>query len=171
MADPRPSVIERLSVAMASDDLTMDKLRRGDADYLAALGATTIGRPAGANALIRLALTGDKGSAAEVLRYARLVAARLSERRGWALKLREIEHVARKAIEYHQAPSCPLCNGRGYKSIPGAPSLSEKPCERCHGSGQRPLPLRHGRQIAEVLHVMQVQVDLISVFVRDKLGR
>jgi len=168
--EQRPSVIERLAEAMVSDDLSMTEDKRRDVDHLAALGAVMVGRPAGISAMLHVALTHDRESLREVMRFATALTRRLAAKRRWKLTLRDIEHIAKKAVQYQCAPSCPSCNGRGRKVMKGTPVLSSKACEKCHGTGKRPFPIRHGREIAEVAYAMGDYLTVIEDKVRKKLG-
>lgn len=162
--------MERLAGAMVSDDLSVVDRKRGDADHMAALGAVMQRRPDGLSAMLRFALVGDKVSFGQVVRYARGITRNLSIKRGWKLKLSDIDRIARKAVEYHYSPSCTTCNGTGKQEIKGTPVLSATNCPHCHGTGKRPMPLRNGRQIAEVIWSMDDGFRVIENSVKRKLG-
>lgn len=44
-----------------------------------------------------------------------------------------------QALTQWVADVCECCKGRGFQIIPGAPSLSDRPCGACKGSGKRPI--------------------------------
>ena len=168
MSDAR-SVLEGLASAMVSSDLRVKDDKRGDLDYLIALGCSGRRLKAGASSVLALHLAHDKASLIDALRFTLGVVKQLNMKRGWKLKPAEYKPLAEKALRYHVAPACPTCEGRKFKKIDGAPKLSGAPCNTCHGSGRRPYPLRNGREIAEVVYALEDTTRVIEKAVRGKL--
>lgn len=162
--------LEGLASAFVSSDLTVKKEgKRGDVDYLIALGCAGSKMRPGASAMINLALSHDKASVSDALRYSIAVTRHLNQKRGWRLKMKELKFVAERALRYHIAPACPACEGRKFKKVDGSPSLSATPCPTCHGTGKRPYPLRNGREIAEVVYSLEDTNRVIESVVRKRL--
>lgn len=169
MDEPR-GALEGLSSAMVSKDLTVKKEgKRGDVDFIIALGATGVRLKPGATAMLSLALTHSVSSAKEALSYVVTVARHLNLKRGWKIKARELIVISEKALKYHADPTCPKCNGTKFDKIPGAPSLSATPCRTCHGTGKRPYPIRNGRQIAEIVYSLEDTNRVIEKAVKKRL--
>ncbi len=40
-------------------------------------------------------------------------------------------------LAWMMEPTCPSCSGRGFELIPGTPTLSDRACGDCGGTGQR----------------------------------
>lgn len=170
MSDERRGALEGLASAFVSSDLSvrMDG-KRGDVDYMIALGAAGTRLRPGASAMVNLALSYDKASLTEALHYALAIARHLANKRGWKLKHKELRAVAEKALRYHAAPTCPTCEGRKFKKIENSPNLSAVHCPTCHGTGKRPFPIRHGREIAEVCYSLDDTTRVIEAAVRKRL--
>jgi hypothetical protein len=46
--------------------------------------------------------------------------------------------IAKQMLAWWCEGICTACDGRGYEVIQGTPSLSDKLCGECHGTGKRP---------------------------------
>ena len=170
MSDEPRGALEGLASALVSSDLTVKKEgKRGDVDYLIALGAVGIRLRPGASAMINVALSHDKASLTEALWFSVSITRHLNQKRGWRLKMKDLKFVAERALRYHIAPACPACEGRKYKRVDGSPSLSASPCPTCHGTGRRPYPIRYGREIAEVVYSLEDTNRVIEHLVRNRL--
>jgi hypothetical protein len=169
IVDERPSVMERLTEAMVSKNLMLTPDRRRDLDYLIALGAVMQRRPAGLTGLLRLAL-GDEAALRGALAFAMGITRKLALKRGWKAKQHDLVFIARKAVEFQCSPACPTCRGVKFKVIKNTPALSGKTCDRCHGTGRRPYPIRQGREIAEVVCSIEALLQGIEISLRAKLG-
>lgn len=81
---------------------------------------------------------------------------------------------------------CPICKGSGY-SRPGVPCqdcagkgraavkglakpYAPKACPDCHGTGKRPIPPRHQREVRELLTHMEAQRRAAGLAVRRQMG-
>lgn len=170
MSSERASVLERMSAALSG---------RGDVEVMGALGAAQIaaGRMPAAQArqLAGVVDDGVGGMALAVavgrhltalqvtasqLTYGQAKAAlvelvtRLDKARRWALGERNVERVAEGSLLMHLQPSCPHCRGRRYELAPGTTHTSERICQPCGGTGQRPYPKRFRDEIAATLNVL-----------------
>ena len=169
MIEPR-GALERLASAFVSSDLTVKKEgKRCDVDYLIALGQAGQRLRPGASAMINVSLSHDKASLTEALHYTLAIARHLANKRGWTLKHKDLKFVAERALRYHIAPACPACEGRKFKKVDGSPGLSATVCPTCHGTGKRPFPIRHGREIAEVCYALDDTNRVIEAAVRKRL--
>lgn len=151
----KPSVFERLSVAVGSSDLTMDAIHRGDLDFIVALGISSSRNGAVASSLMRLHLASTpaalKAAYASVLNLVK----RLNAKRNWRLAGHSMHAVALQALSHHIVPVCNHCHGRKFELIEGAPALSAKACRHCHGTGRRPVQKKHREHIEAVIAVLE----------------
>lgn len=167
--DDRPGLIERLSVAMTSSHLAM-KDGRCDLDFIIALGLAAQERPEISHILhLHLAATPEAYQQAE--RSAIAITRRLDGKRNWRLASRTIVWVAKKALKHYICPVCPACSGRRFETTPGTPVLSARACGRCRGTGINPLPMQHGRVIAEVVARLEAIEDVAERAVRAKFTK
>ena len=168
--EEKRTALDGLASAFVSDDLTVRKDgKRGDVDYLIALGQAGQRLKPGASAMLNFALSHDTASLADALHYSLAIARHLANKRGWKLKHKDLMFVAERALRYHVAPACPKCEGRRFKKIDGSPALSATVCPTCHGTGKRPFPIRHGREIAEVCYALDDTNRVIEAAVRKRL--
>lgn len=169
MIEPR-GPLEGLASAMVSSDLTCKKDgKRGDLDYLIALGWSGSRLNPGASSVLALHLSHDKASLYDALHYTLAVAKHLNTKRGWKMKPKDLKPLAEKALRYHVAPACPVCEGRKFRKVENSPALSATICQTCHGTGKRPFPIRNGREIAEVVYSLEDTSRVIESAVRRKL--
>jgi hypothetical protein len=47
-------------------------------------------------------------------------------------------HVAAEVLTWMHSPICPTCHGQMFEHIAGTPTLSDRPCPACHGTGKKP---------------------------------
>ena len=164
--DDRPGLIERLSVAMTSSHLAM-KDGRCDLDFVIALGMAAQERPEISHILhLHLAATPESYRQAE--RSAVAITRRLDARRNWRMPSKTILWVAKKALKHYICPVCPSCAGRRFETTPGTPMLSDRVCEHCRGTGINPLPMQHGRAIAEVVARLEAIEDVAERAVKER---
>jgi hypothetical protein len=48
--------------------------------------------------------------------------------------------IAQEVFAWHMHGTCQPCGGRGYELIPGTPTLSDRLCRQCEGTGKLRLP-------------------------------
>lgn len=165
--DEPTTTLERISTAMSSDDLT---LREHGCDLNVIIAMGFVGQSSGrmASALLRLAfdddLTAVKEARTLVIKEAKAFNAR------WRIAaFRDLVRVADTAIAYYLWPTCPKCEGRKYQLVPGTPHLSDRECTKCHGTGRRPLPPMHRREVAELMTRMSDIESIAEAAVRKRL--
>lgn len=151
MSAERRGVVERMTRAFQSSDLSMDSDVRRDVDHLIALGVVDQHTGGAGGSVMRMHLAGSPADLRAARDSAIGVAKRLRARRGWELTGAEVKHVAELALAYYVFPACPHCAGRKFELVPGTPVLSAKECRECGGTGKRPLPRRFGKEIRDVL--------------------
>lgn len=162
------STLERLSTAINSKNLKL-KETACDLDYILALGMVGNKIPM-ASELIALHLGGSLTAYKEARRAAIKIVRTLNEKRGWRLKMRDdIVGIADAAMKMYLMPTCPTCNGKKYQLIEGTPTLSDRPCESCRGSGWRKFPIKDGRYISEVVWALSRIEDVAADAIRKKL--
>ncbi|UIF90880.1 hypothetical protein [Cupriavidus sp. UYPR2.512] len=167
-----PNTLERLATAMGSRDLSI-KRGTSDVDYIIALGMTARANSA-ASAMVNLHLAQNPAAYKEAERAAVAVARHLNLKRRWKLKVRDLIRISGTALKYYICPVCPHCFGRKFDLFPGTQRLSDKICRPCHGTGKRPLPLQHGREIAEIIgaleNIERVAEDAVRTKVRGRVS-
>ena len=104
------TVIERLSEAMVSDDLS-HRHTICDADYVAALGMSGIKDRDGA-ALLDLDLTLSRGSVADAMEAAKRITRACGAKHRWVMTPPKIRKIAEGAIRAYLKPACSGCRSR-----------------------------------------------------------
>ena len=70
-------------------------------------------------------------------------------------------------IAYWLDQTCPHCHGLKYQAIPGAPTLSNRACKACGGTGVAPIP--HGQEGRRVANYMDDCVQKARTAIRQRL--
>lgn len=153
--------LERLSVAMSSSNLTMYEHKMSDIDYVLALGIAQSRTGESAGPLSRLYLSSSRAGLWRAFESVLTVVKRLGLRRNWRLTQDEAKTVAKQALLHHIAPGCACCSGRGYEVHPGSPSLSDRACKVCKGTGRRPVQKRLRPEILQVIIVLE-HIDSVT---------
>lgn len=125
---------ERISSAQDSANLgesAIDEL--ADIDIIRACGMVGARFPLGVS-LWRLKYSGDSREFRTVLDGLTL----MFDRR-WPDTPDAVDTVV-QVVKHWLDDVCHACHGRGYETVPGAPVLSEKPCQVCNGEGRLRLP-------------------------------
>lgn len=81
-----------------------------------------------------------------------------------------MEHPEMKAaaiVRYWLDTNCGTCDGRKFRLIPGTPSLSNKTCPSCGGSGVAPVP--HGQEGRKLANHMDACVHRARQGIRNHL--
>lgn len=77
-----------------------------------------------------------------------------------------------QALTYWLDPLCGTCNGLKFEQPVGAPSLSDRPCKCCNGTGRKPIK-RHGQE-GEVFRDIQERADAavatVHFAISEKIG-
>ena len=156
----RPSVLERLSTAMGSSDLSMDMIHRGDLDFIVALGIASSRHSAVAGPMMRLHLASTPAALRGAFQSVLGMVKRMNAKKNWRLNTRSLQVVALNALSHHINPICPACHGRKYELIEGAPALSATACKVCHGTGRRAVQKKHRDQINQVIAALETIDDI-----------
>lgn len=148
----RPGITERLATASLSRNLTVIPDRRGDVDYIIALGAAQLREQGrfGSN-LARVSMIRTRTALLRALESVRGLVAHLSTKRRWRLTEDEIRAVAKHALMHHVLPTCQACHGRAFEVQPGTQRLSGRACSACGGTGRRPVQRKHRTEIEHTI--------------------
>ena len=165
----RPTTHERLIRAVSSTNLSLDPERRGDADYIVALGLAARATSPAASALMRLHLAGTPADFSQARQAVIRLVEQLGIRKDWPDTV-DRRAVADLALAHHLWPACPSCLGRGYELIPGTPHLSAVSCRHCHGTGRRPVQRRWRDEIRDAIASLE-QIDVITTRAVSRLIR
>lgn len=150
MATERPGVIERLSHAMVSDDLSQNAERTCDVDYLTALGMAGARRGI-ATTYLQLDLAMDAGSLRDAHAAATQLVRKMAPKLGWALDDRRTRAIATSALHHYVKPACPPCHGRGFVGVEVGRRGTPRPCSVCNGSGKRQIEGKFAREVRAVV--------------------
>lgn len=86
---------------------------------------------------------------------------------------RSASRVGVQALTSWVCDVCQVCNGLGYQVVAGTPTLSDRPCGTCGGTGKN--KVREHGEIAEVVKDLHERADtavrVIQGGLKDKLGR
>jgi hypothetical protein len=111
----------------------------------------------------RLTVTQARDSIAALVR-------KLNEVRRWRLSDKHVERVAESTLLLHLHPTCPYCNGQKHELIADTPVQDVKrPCARCAGTGNRPMPRRNPAEVAYVLNVLGIIQGLTERAVEKRM--
>ena len=88
-------------------------------------------------ALLRLRLLADQHEYGPTLRHLQPAVRKELAIRGLATSGEAARRAAARALRAWLAGPCQACQGRRYEQIPGAPTLSDRPCQGCAGTGSR----------------------------------
>lgn len=124
------STEERYLSATQSSNMRVEAEKHGDADVMIASGwsASRIGA-----ALMRLHTKATRDNLAKVHVQVALEAYRLN--------VANPDAVASAAIAWWLDRVCPECHGRKWDTIKDTPSLSAIECPKCHGTGEKRMPV------------------------------
>lgn len=175
MIDTQKTIIERLSQASVSDDLSHSFRHMTDVDCLGALGMAGAARfHADGAALMRLDLTLSRLALGPAIRAAQAITKRMGARLGWQLTPRKTRMIANEALAQYLHAVCRTCHGRGMIGVDRDKAGTEqrpRPCPTCSGSNssKRQLPQRNQREIRAVLYEMEKARRDVGAAVRKKL--
>jgi DnaJ-class molecular chaperone len=77
-----------------------------------------------------------------------------------SLRESEARTVATGVLAWNRANVCPACHGSGYEVIPGTPSLSDKECRACRGTGKTLFQKQFHRDKLKFADWAQVQIEM-----------
>lgn len=157
----RPSVIERLSSALHSSDLTFDADHRGDLDYVVAAGIAASRHGSVALPMLHVHYAGRPSDLNAAFHAVLGLVKRFNAKRNWRLNGRSMQVVALHALSHHVDPTCKHCHGRKFETMDDAPMLSAKVCRHCHGTGRRQVQKKHRDQISHVIAALE-SIDAVT---------
>lgn len=132
----RPTVMERLSAAKVTDDLSH---RSGvcPVDWVGALGFAGIHDRHG-SALLDLDLTLEPAAVADAMKATMQLTRRLADKRGWpVLHVTRLRRISMEALSHYLRPACGCCKGRGVVGVEHLPEETLHACSHCKGTGRR----------------------------------
>ena len=149
-------ITERYFSAVRSSNLrSIERTTRSDSDVVGAVGLAAKREPLGA-ALMRL-FTGDNNAAHAVIDA---LTQKLVAHFPVSLRESEARTVATGVLAWNRANVCPACHGSGYEVIPGTPSLSDKECRACRGTGKTLFQKQFHRDKLKFADWAQVQIEM-----------
>jgi hypothetical protein len=171
----RPTLDERYRAAVHSGNMTSDpNTTRSDSDVVGAFGIAdrhlTRGSDARGNhfppaplavALARL-FAGDNTAGHAIVETMAANLWRQARRQDVKMARVQSEDISRAVLAWFRDGTCKPCGGHGYELAPGAPTLSERECAACGGTGKRHLErefLREHRELARWL-VVEMEREL-----------
>lgn len=110
-----------------------------DLDTVVVLGMVSI-RDRLADAVYRLKYANDARSYDDALAGVFGMARSMDVRHRWRLKRESMQAMSKAVLDYWLNDACTLCTGVGYEVIPGTPHLSDRACQRCHGTRKSLMP-------------------------------
>ena len=150
--------LERLAEAQISSNLGDDYLRLADVDYIRASGWAAQSNPDGLM-LYRLKYANDHSEYKLTLQRAYAMLVERCFKKRMRIKHETMMNIAEKTLRHFVAPICPACLGRGYKVIPGTPTLSDVECPHCSGSGHLSLHKAIGDEYQELAAWLNSRMD------------
>ena len=131
-------VIERMAEAQVSDDLSDNTMRLSDVDYIRASGWAAQINPEGLM-LYRLKYANDHREYKQTLQLVKALAVSKAFRMRLTINAQELTELAESTLRHWIVPVCPACLGRGYEKFADSPTLSDRECKHCRGTGHLPL--------------------------------
>lgn len=171
MTTTRPDAIESLSVAKHSHDLS-HKSRRGDVDWLHAHGAAGQKNRTG-SALLSLELTQDRAEYVPALNETIALVKLTAKKRGWPMHAVKARAIATEVVKHYINPACTSCKGRGLINVERDQPKQGPPkcCEKCGGSGVRPIKKQNQREVREILAIAHERRREIGEAIRKMMSR
>jgi hypothetical protein len=127
------SILDKLSSAETSSDLQHHAERLCDIDIIGAAGLAASSNPLHM-ALYRVKYLHDMTELDQSKRIFILWSRRIMLKR--KLNPASANRIGVQALKSWLHDVCLSCNGQKYQVVPGTPSLSDKPCQRCSGTGR-----------------------------------
>lgn len=151
------SVLERLSAARVSDDLS-HRPTACDVDCCQASGLAAMRHRVGA-ALMDVDLTLDRRKIAPALAEVMHVVRKLGKSGGWIVTPVRTRRIAVEALRQYLSAVCGTCKGRGMLGVDRSEADRGKarPCPDCDATGKRAIPGQQTmqRQVRAVLAVLE----------------
>lgn len=165
LAEP-VATLERIGRAMVSTNLK-EREHSCDLDFVIATGMVGQHHKEAVN-ILRFHLVGDSPSYRGVRGAAISITHKLNVKRRWGMNPKDLVRVAEIAMKLYLNPRCPKCQGRKFQLVDGTPSLSNRHCQKCQGTGKRGSPEKDRDRIADVVQVLTSIVDLAAQCISRK---
>lgn len=164
------TVLQRLSEASHSSDLS-HRPTRCDVDWLHGAGLAAQRQRLG-HALLTLDRTLDAQDIPAALNATIILVRHLAARHCWPMHQLKARRIAVEVLKMYISPACPACLGRGATGVDRHVPSEYRPrtCMHCDGSGKRPAPLKHRREIREALYHMNQRRHEVGAAVRRAMG-
>lgn len=150
------SILDRYASAVRSSNLrSQPNTTFSDPDVIGAFGFAGKHEPLGV-ALQRL-FTGDNTAAKSVID---VLADKLLGQFSGKLNAAGSRRVAAAVLEWNRNSVCPVCHGSAYEVVPGTPSLSDKECKACRGTGKKLFQKQFHKSDLTYADWAQVQIEI-----------
>ncbi len=150
------SILDDYASAIRSSNLrSIERTTRSDSDVIGAFGLAAKSEPLGV-ALQRL-FTGDNGAAKAVID---VLADKLLGHFAGKLNAAGSRRIAAAVLEWNRNSVCPVCHGSAYEVVPGTPSLSDKECKACRGTGKKLFQKQFHKSDLAYADWAQVQIEV-----------
>ncbi len=149
-------ISERYSSAIRSSNMrSKEATTFSDPDVIGAFGLAAKIEPLGV-ALQRF-FAGDGSAAAQVILA---LESRLTDHFGGQISAAQARVVAAKVLAWNRTNTCDACGGSGYEVIPDTPSLSNKICKVCKGTGKKLFQKQFHHDKLKFADWAQVQIEI-----------
>jgi len=152
--------LERLAEAQISSNLADDYMKLSDVDYLRASGWAAQINPDGLM-LYRLKYANDHTEYAQTLQRMYALAVGKAFKMRLTISSQEINELAENTLRHWIVPVCPACLGRGYEKFPNSPTLSDRECKHCEGTGRLSLD-RAVKSHLKLAEWLQFKMDSVT---------
>lgn len=161
--------LERIAEAQVSSNLADDSMRLSDVDYLRACGWAAQSNPEGLM-LYRLKYANDHTEYKATAQRVYSLAVSKAFRMRLTINHEGLRELAENTLRHWVEPICPACLGRGYYKFPNSPTLTDKKCKHCKGSGHIPLDRAIKQHLALAEWVSNELDAKMGAFVRAAKG-
>jgi hypothetical protein len=161
--------LERIAEAQVSSNLADDSMRLSDVDYIRASGWAAQANPEGLM-LYRLKYANDHTEYRATAQRIYALAVGKAFRMRLTINQEGLKELADNTLRHWVAPICPACLGRGYEKFPNSPTLSDKQCKHCKGSGNIPLERAIKKHLELAEWVRNEMEAKMGAFVRAAKG-
>lgn len=154
--DKKLRITERYSSAIRSSNLRSSECTTySDPDVIGAFGMAAKSEPFGV-ALHRL-FAGDMREAGSLLLH---LAAMITGQFPSKLTRQEAKGVAAGVLAWNISNTCHHCGGLGREMIPGSPTLSDRECKACKGTGKKRFEKQFHRSKIRFADWAQMQIQI-----------
>ncbi|NML61805.1 hypothetical protein HHL21_12080 [Massilia sp. RP-1-19] len=155
------NVIHKYTLAVSSSNL------RDDAHHHSTevLAAAALCRDLGTR-LFRVKYAGDATTYPALLEDWRTIVEGKAAVRTWPADVSP-RKVARLSLNHWLNDVCPVCTGRGYEAVRGAPTvMSDNVCKACGGTAKRAVEAKHN-----LIHLVEDMVEVLNAMSAHAAGK